>query len=144
MPGLLNVGEMSALALHALVKLAEVRQGNPEARLSVMELAEGLSASPHTLHKVVKRLVDAELLNSARGPAGGIRLGEDPGAINILKVVEAVDGKVEFNSCLFAKRACTPDADCAFSCLTHELEHTVREYFTRTTIKDLAGSLEKH
>ncbi len=140
MAGLLNVSEMSSLALHALLKLAEVGRDLPGARLSVAQLAESLEASPHTLHKVVKRLVDAGLLDSARGPSGGVSLKEDPARVNVLRVVEAVDGKAILNTCLFTKRVCPADAPCAFACLTQDLEQTVRDYFMRTTINDLAAS----
>ena len=143
MAGLLNIGEMSALALHALVELAETERTDPGKRLGVPELAGRLSASQHTLHKVITRLVNEGMVDSARGPSGGIRLSEPPEDINILRVVEAVDGKVNSNACLFANRVCPPGAPCAFSSLTDKLESQIREHFVNTTIKKLMDSLRK-
>ena len=141
MAGLLNIGEMGALALHTLVELTKARAINPGVRVSVSDLAAGFKASQHTLHKVVTRLVNAGLIDSARGPAGGIRLTEDPENISVLRVIEAVEGKICANACLFAQRVCPAGAPCAFSFLTDKLETQIRGYFIQTSIKELTESI---
>jgi Rrf2 family nitric oxide-sensitive transcriptional repressor len=140
MAGLLNLGDMTSLALHALVRLTHRRDADPQARSSVAELAEGLFASKHTLHKVATRLATAGFVETGRGPGGGIRLTADPSDLTLLRVVEAMEGPVPTDGCLFANRVCGPDAPCAFSCLTRGLEQHIREYFTKNTIRSLADS----
>lgn len=140
MPGFLNMGEMSALALHAMARLATLAGEDPKARVSVVDLAAGLESSPHTLHKVMTRLVAAGLVDSARGPSGGVRLALPADGVTVLMIVEAVDGKITSNGCLFSQRVCPAGEPCAFSGLTCGLEKKIREYFSKTTLENLASS----
>lgn len=137
MAGLLNVGEMGALALHVLVELAVLRESEPEGRLTVQEIAAKLNASPHTLQKVARRLIMMQLVEGTRGANGGLRLAVDPLQVNMLQIVEGVEGRMCSNSCLFAKRVCPVDGKCVFDGLTGKMERKVRDYFTNTTLADL-------
>lgn len=137
MAGILNINEMGALALHVLAELAALREQNPEDRRTIHHIAEHLHASAHTLQKVSRRLIMMELIEGARGANGGLRLIADPGQINLLEVIEGVEGKISSHGCMFAKRVCPADARCAFSSVTGKMEKMVRDYFANTTIADL-------
>lgn len=137
MAGLLNIGEMGSLAMHTLVRLAALRRKDPEARLTVQELADELQASVHTLRKVARRLAMLELVEGARGAGGGVRLTRAPEDINLMSIIEGVEGKLASNGCLFAKRVCAPGGGCLFQNITGDLERMVRDYFVRTTVADL-------
>lgn len=140
MAGLLNINEMSALALHTLVELAKGKRNKEQARLSVADLAGCLHASQHTLHKVVTRLVGAGFIESIRGASGGIQLLVSPKDINVLQVIEAIEGKMFPNGCLFMKRVCGESATCAFAGLTEKLERQILRQFVDTTMEKLAKS----
>lgn len=137
MAGLLNVGEMGALALHVLVELAVLREENPDGRRTVQEIAGKLRASAHTLQKVVRRLIVMELVEGTRGANGGLRLAADPERVNMLQVIEGVEGRACSNGCLFAKRVCPEGGKCVFEGVTGVMEKQIRNYFTGTTVADL-------
>ncbi len=139
MSGLLNVGEMGALALHVMVDLAVVKSDDAAARRTAQELARGLDASVHTLQKVIRRLVLAGLLDGQRGANGGVRLVGDGSDVTMLQVIECVEGPVRANGCLFAKRVCAGEIACRFHAVTGVLEKGIRDYFGKTTIADLCG-----
>lgn len=141
MPGILNMGEMGALALHTMLEVAKRRRENKVDWISVTELADILDASKHTLHKVSKRLVEAGLLDSSRGPLGGVKLSGDAGQVTLLEIIEAVEGQVNSTGCLFARRVCSTESICQFCGITQDLENVVRGYFATTTIADLAKRL---
>lgn len=137
MAGLLNVGEMGALGLHVLVELAVLRAENPEERITVQAIAEKLHASVHTLQKVTRRLIMMEMVEGTRGANGGLRLAVDPGKVNMLQVIEGVEGRVCSNHCMFAKRVCPAGGKCVFEGMTGVLEKKMRDYFVGTTLADL-------
>lgn len=137
MAGLLNISEMGALALHVSVELTLLREADPEVRLTVQEIADKLHASVHTLQKVTRRLVAIGLLEGTRGANGGLRLQADPGEVTMLQIIEGIEGPLCSNGCMFAKRVC-PEGACRFSGLTGDLERKVRDYFTSTTLADMA------
>lgn len=147
MGGLLNVGEMGALALHVMVELALVRREEEEkedgeskkgrdSRRTAQELALGLDASVHTLQKVIRRLVLAGLLDGVRGANGGVKLTDEGAAASMLRVIESVEGPVRANGCLFAKRVCLEGKQCRFHAVTGVMEKSIRDYFSKTTIND--------
>lgn len=137
MAGLLNVGEMGALAMHVLVELAVLRKENPEARLTIQEIADKLSASVHTLQKVTRRLIVMGMVEGTRGANGGVRLAAEPEGVSMLEVIEGVEGRPSANGCLFAKRVCPPEAECVFDGWTGVLENKVRRNFAETTLAGL-------
>ncbi|MEZ6072743.1 MAG: Rrf2 family transcriptional regulator [Pirellulales bacterium] len=47
---------------------------------------------PRFLYRVLRRLVDAELLHGVPGPGGGYRLAKSLRDITLLEVVESVEG----------------------------------------------------
>ncbi|MCC8180977.1 MAG: Rrf2 family transcriptional regulator [Planctomycetes bacterium] len=137
MAGLLNIGEMGALALHVLAELAALKQADADARMTAQEIAEKLHASVHTLQKVTRRLIMEGLVEGTRGANGGLQLGADADSINLLRIVETVEGKAQGHGCLFNKKVCSPGAPCAFGRLTRDLENSVRTYLSETTLADL-------
>lgn len=137
MAGLLNIGEMGALALHVLVELAVLREDDPDGRMTVQDMAEKLRASVHTLQKVTRRLIMLEMVEGTRGANGGLRLIANPKKINMLQVIEGIEGRICSNGCMFAKRVCPPSGKCVFEGITGTMEKRVREYFTGTTLADL-------
>ena len=139
MAGLLNVGEMGALALHVLVELAVLKEENPDGRRTVQEIAEKLHASVHTLQKVTRRLIVMEMIEGTRGANGGLRLTVNPDKVNMLQIIEGIEGKIHSNGCLFSKRVCPTNGHCVFEGLTGKMERMVRDYFTNTTLSDLVS-----
>lgn len=146
MAGLVNVGEMGALALHVMVDLAGLQKDDPDARRTARDIASSLRASVHTLQKVTRRLIAAGLVEGARGVNGGLKLAVPPEKITMLQIIEAVDGPVRCNGCMFAKRVCPPGGGCVFEQLTGGMESMVRDYFSGTTVaalRDMVGRGEK-
>ena len=47
------------------------------------------------LLKVLKPLVGAQVLKSAKGPHGGYRLARPLSEVNVLEIIEAVDGPIQ-------------------------------------------------
>lgn len=137
MSGLINIGEMGALALHVVTRLADIREQDPQARVTVQQLAAGFNASIHTLHKVVRRLVMAGFLEGTRGANGGLRLVIPPENITLRVILEEVEGRLGCNGCLFSQRACPTDQDCPFHMLAGDLEDQILTYFSKNTIADL-------
>lgn len=64
------------------------------------------------LTKIVTRLMRAGLVGTQRGAAGGIYLARPAEEINMLDIVEAVDGCVALNHCTQLPSKCKRDAYC--------------------------------
>lgn len=79
---------------------------NPEKIASVDEIASAMSISKIFLAKIMQQLMKAGIVNSTRGVKGGFRLARKPTDINILEVIEAIQGPSAANICAIDRRMC--------------------------------------
>jgi Rrf2 family protein len=83
----------SVYALHALAFMAEQKHDRP---IASHKIAEEQGVPERFLLKVLKPLVtcDPPILLSIKGPNGGYRLARAAADVNLLEVLEAVDGPI--------------------------------------------------
>ncbi len=70
------------------------------------EIAKEMSVPRDFLAKIVQRLAKQGIIKSFRGIKGGFRLNREAGEINLLEVIEAVEGPVTMNDCAVDRRSC--------------------------------------
>lgn len=78
----------------------------------IREIAEELKLSFHFLTKILQKLTEAGMLESYRGPNGGIALARAASAISLLDIVKAIDGEGDFTSCVLGLAACSDKHPC--------------------------------
>ena len=134
MADILKISDATALALHSMVHLSI----EPNGQSTTAEIAELFDVSRHHLAKVHQRLTKAGLIQSHRGPSGGVSLAKAPDATTLLEIYEVMEGVMRCNPCLFDKQQC-PRTDCVLGVLLPGLARQVRDYFEKTTLADLAA-----
>ena len=139
MPGLLNIPESLSIALHTCLWIAD---GDRTFRPSP-EIARNLGFSYNHFAKVVQRLVRAGLLQTERGPKGGIRLAREPRTITMLDIYEAAGGEpLRPHRCLLDPRICAGHA-CALGHLIESENSRLHKTMQQTTLAGLARSFDK-
>ena len=133
MADIIKISDATALALHSMVHLAI----DPEAQSTTGEIAEAFDASKHHLAKVHQRLTKGGLIESFRGPSGGVGLAKRPEEITLLDIYEVMEGSMTCHPCLFGKEEC-PRAECVLGALLPGLAQQVHDYFSETTLAHLA------
>src|SRR5512140_1770226 len=103
MQHVLRISRKIDYGLRAMVYLASVAAG---AVVPFREIARQMDVPEDFLAKILKTLVDAGLVRSARGPHGGYVLARSPAEVSFLDVIEAVEGPVALNVCLDGEDAC--------------------------------------
>lgn len=122
-------------ALRILVDLAE-HQG--DGYVTLREVALRQEISEKYLESIVKELVRAGILEGLRGKGGGYRLGAAPESINVLKVLELMEGSLSPVACLSEGSApCPRAAGCRTLPLWEGLDKLVRGYLSGFSIQDL-------
>jgi Rrf2 family iron-sulfur cluster assembly transcriptional regulator len=56
--------------------------------------------------KLMQKLNNVKLVASCMGPKGGFELGNEPSKINLLDIVEAIQGPISMNRCVMNKDVC--------------------------------------
>lgn len=95
------------------------------------------------LHKIAADLVKADLIQTHAGPAGGISLQHSLEQINLLQVVEAVDGPVCLNVCLLRPEECNRDRFCSAHDFWGDLQNKIVQQLTETTLEHLITRAKK-
>ena len=139
MPGLLHIPESASIALHTCLWIAD---GNTGLRSS-FAIAKTLGFSYNHFAKIVQRLVHAGILETERGPRGGIRLAKDPRQITLLEIYEAGGGEsLHSHQCLLDPRVC-PGRACALGRLIDKENLLLHRQMSKTSLASLAGSFDR-
>lgn len=105
----MQITRQADYAVRAVLHLA--RNGNND-RTATSTIAKEQKIPPSFLAKIISQLSIAGLLHTARGARGGVTLGRDPKDINLLEVVEAIDGPIHLNECVTNEGVCTFEENC--------------------------------
>ena len=140
MPGLLNIPEGLSIALHTCLWIADERERTFRPS---PEIAKNLGFSYNHFAKVVQRLVRAGLLETERGPKGGIRLAREPKNVTMLEIYEAAGGDpLRPHRCLLDPGICAGRA-CALGHLNESENARLHKTMQETTLAGLARSFDK-
>lgn len=89
----MKLSRSAAYALGMLLRMQEQPVGQTMTAETIAEGCNGLP--PRFLYRILRRLVEAGILEGISGPGGGYRLARAPRQIKLCEIVEAVDGPVE-------------------------------------------------
>lgn len=105
----MQLTRFSDYSLRVLLYLA----AHQDRLVSIREISRAYGVSHHHLVKVVRRLLEKDLIASTRGRGGGLRLNRPPGVINIGALVRATEPHFDLVECFDRKtNTCPIDAAC--------------------------------
>jgi Rrf2 family protein len=118
-----------------------------------MDLAEKSGEGPVDLHSIAGRqaipekylsklalqLVAGGFLRSSRGSRGGYELARRPEDIDILSVVEVLEGPLSLVDCTSGAEPCPRFPACGAKSLWSGLETIMRGYLSERTLADVAA-----
>lgn len=89
-------------AIRALVDIA----GRKNERVSAVELAKDSGIPRPFLRRILQRLSRKGFVKSYKGIGGGFIMAKTPSSIYIVDIIEAFQGPLKLNECLFKKSLC--------------------------------------
>jgi Rrf2 family protein len=104
--------------------------------VSARILAEEEDVSYQFACKILQQLHKAGLVESRMGPKGGFSLSRAPGEIELLKVIEAIQGPLKINKCLLGTDSCPRRPRCAVSGKLVELQKHIEDYLHGITLAE--------
>jgi Rrf2 family protein len=126
--------------MRALVHLAARRDEGP---LAAKALASACDIPEDFAYKILQRLTKSGIVESHMGVQGGFVLARNPQEINLLEIVEAVQGPVAVRKCLLGKEeACPRHPSCPVAAKLGGLQDTISDFLSSITLADVleAGS----
>ena len=123
-------------AMRAMLDIAH--QTAAEAgRARTHKIAQRQDIPPALLAKLVPLLVRAGLLNSQRGARGGLVLARRASEINMLEIVEAVEGPIAINRCTVTPVQCDKLDNCALHPIWQQAQDYLTQLLQQTSLEDL-------
>jgi len=126
---MLKISEAASIGLHTMAFLVAY----PEKLIPTWEIAQRLAVSEAHLAKVLQRLTKAGLVESIRGPHGGVKLDVKPKDVSLLEVYEAIEGPIPVSKCLFNTAICD-EKNCIFGNMLNNVNKEVLSYLSKTKL----------
>lgn len=111
--------------------------------VSIREMSEKLNISFHFLTKILQQLTAAGLMESYKGPNGGIRLTKAGSDVNLYEIVAAIDGVELFSECALGLPGCGTEKPCPLHEKWAETRDGIRMMLVKTNLVELAKQGKK-
>ena len=109
-----------------------------EGYVPISRISDDLDLSFPFLTKIFQQLNDAGLLESHRGPSGGVALTRSPDSITLYEVIVAIDGEELFTECVLGLPGCAEEKPCPFHDVWVEESERLEEVFRKKTLGEMA------
>ena len=131
--------KLTSKGRYAVMAMADLAKNNVKEPTSLTEISFRQGISISYLEQLFLKLRKNNLVQSARGPAGGYVLSRPPGEIKLLSIISAVDEKIKTVKCRKeSKKGCNGKS---IKCITHnlwdDLETHINKFFENNTLNDI-------
>src|SRR5512142_1921504 len=115
---------------------------SPETSLhSARELAAGTQLPLATVGKILRELLDHELVVSHRGVKGGYSLARDSAEISVAEIIAALEGPVGFTECNGTPGCCDLEASCSIHHNSEVIGRSLQRALDNIRLSDLTRPL---
>lgn len=118
--------------------MIELAMEEGQGPILVDTIARRQAVSGKYIHVLVSALRKAGLVRATRGPNGGYELAKSAKDINVLEVVETLEGKESQVACLDGACACPRPTACAARDLWQEVVNAVDRVLSGCSLAELA------
>lgn len=106
--------------------------------VSIREMSDKLDISFHFLTKILQQLTAAGLMESMKGPKGGVKLSKPGHEIALTEIVIAIDGPELFTECALGLPGCGVEKPCPLHNKWAETRDSIQQMLEETTLVELA------
>ena len=132
---MISLSKQVDYGVQLLMGLAHAPDGS---HISLKQFATERNISFLFLQKIAKKLREAGLIISQKGPTGGYQLATDPYAISLKHIVEAIEGPYQPMTCM-KKDTCPIETGCpsknVFSYVQKDIVASMNKYSLQTMIE---------
>ncbi|WP_417429999.1 RrF2 family transcriptional regulator [Halpernia sp.] len=115
------------------------KQSIKKRKVSQKEVAEKTHSPQAFTAKILHKLVKANVLNSTKGPNGGLFVEfENLEKINLSHIVKAIDGNSLFEDCSLGLSKCNPRKPCVLHEQFTHIREEIKKSLESTTLAALA------
>jgi Rrf2 family iron-sulfur cluster assembly transcriptional regulator len=128
-------------AVRIILELGD--KADSEQRVPAVEVAQRAGVPLAFLRKIVADLVRAGLVQTYSGPNGGLMLVQPAESINLVHILEAIEGPICLNICLVRPEECPRDHICPVHGFLGRLQANLIQQLQEATVDKLVAEKRK-
>lgn len=136
----MKISTKGRYATRAMLDLALHYEKNP---VLLKDISSRQGISLRYLEQIVSPLIAAKLINSTRGPKGGISLAKPPRKIRLLDIIQVLEGPIAPVDCVENPGVCTRAPSCVARDVWTDLAKAMCGVLESTSLQDLVERQEK-
>ncbi len=114
-------------AIRAVIYIA-INEKDGE-NIGIKQISKDLDMPAPFLSKILQVLSKNKILKSTKGPNGGFIMNKNPNDLNLLSIVEIIDGTDFFHDCVIGIKLCEDQPENKALCPFHDKLDPLREGF---------------
>jgi Rrf2 family protein len=134
---------LSQKCVYGLRAIMYVAQNNDDGYVSIKKISDNLNISFHFLTKILQVLTQNKIMESYRGPNGGVNLIIPANKITILEIVQLIDGVHIFHKCILGLPTCDDKHPCPLHDQWTFYCQSLKKNFSETTIENLVYKIKE-
>ncbi|MCG9971925.1 RrF2 family transcriptional regulator [Christiangramia crocea] len=111
-------------------------------RASLKTIAREINSPEAFTAKILQKLVQQEIVESAKGPQGGFFISPKKQTTVIAEIVKAIDGDSIMNGCALGLEKCSEEHPCPLHYDFTEIRSNLKHMLENTTILELTSRLD--
>jgi Rrf2 family iron-sulfur cluster assembly transcriptional regulator len=127
----------SKYAIRAVIYLALF--STKEKKVGIKEVSSELDIPSPFLGKILQLLARHHILGSTKGPNGGFYLAKPAIDISLMEIIELIDGRDAFGTCVIRTTPCSHEDPCSLHDKIAPLRNEERMLFDTESIADLVS-----
>ncbi len=138
----MKITQETDYALRILIYLGEAGKG---VKIDAKTISEAEGVTLRFTLKILRKLAQSKIVVSFRGVNGGYALDVEPAKLNMKRVIEAIEGPIYINKCLYDENLCNLNRSttCKLHYTFSEIQERVLKEFEDTTINDIIEGKSK-
>lgn len=101
------------------------------------EISQDMDIPKQFLAQVMVNLNHNGIVEAIRGAKGGFILAKKPSSINVLEVIEAIEGKIFINDCLVSRDFCACQSECPVESVWQDAQKSMLGALRKATFSTL-------
>ncbi len=140
----MSIMKLSTKARYAVRALIDLAVNYENGMGQVKKIAENQELSVRYIENLFTNLRAAGILQSFKGKGGGFSLNRDPDKINLLDVIQVVEGDLSLVGCVESSSFCKNSKKCTVKNVWTKATKILKDYFRSVTLKDMIRDYKKH
>ncbi|TBW27989.1 Rrf2 family transcriptional regulator [Gramella sp. KN1008] len=118
------------------------QESQKERRASLKTIAGAIDSPEAFTAKILQKLAQENIIQSAKGPHGGFFITPDKKSIVLADIVKAIDGDSIVNGCALGLEKCSEEHPCPLHYAFANVRGNLKEMLETTTIEELTTRLD--